>query len=192
MSGVQTIPAGTPAAAVAFPGASGACGVTAQRRLLEAVWPEQAGSLAALAVGMGLQGDAAADVLQEVYLTAMRQPPPIADEVGLVRWLFRVTANRCRLEHRRRGRWRRAWQAVAGAWRGKGSTADAPIGELARDVDAALSRLTDADRLLVVLRYFANQNSRQIAEIVDQPEATVRGRLRAVRQRLAEELAGWE
>ena len=166
--------------------------MTAQRRLLEAVWPEQAGALAALAVGMGMRGDAAADVLQEVYLTALRRPPQIADEVGLVRWLLRVTANRCRLEHRRQSRWRRAWQITAGAWRGKGTSAEIPIGELARDVDAALSRLAEGDRLLVVLRYFVNLNSREIAEIVNQPEATVRGRLRALRLRLADELAGWE
>jgi DNA-directed RNA polymerase specialized sigma24 family protein len=67
--------------------------VTAQRRLLEAVWPEQAASLVALAAGMGLKPDAAADVLQEVYLTALRTPPPIASEVDLARWLFRVTAS---------------------------------------------------------------------------------------------------
>jgi DNA-directed RNA polymerase specialized sigma24 family protein len=34
-------------------------------------------------------------------------------------------------------------------------------------------------------------NSRQIAEIVDQPESTIRSRLRAARRRLAEELAEW-
>src|SRR5687767_6375224 len=104
MSGVQSIPAGTLPAAVASRSVRGAGGVTAQRRLLDAVWADQAGPLAALAAGLGLKPDAAADVLQEVYLTALRTPPPIASEVELARWLFRVTANRCRLEHRQRGR----------------------------------------------------------------------------------------
>lgn len=165
--------------------------MTAKQRLLDAVWAAQTGALAALAVGLGLKRDAAADVLQDVYLTALRRPPPIADETYLAGWLFRVTANRCRLEHRRHGRWRRAWQSLSGGRHGDGHVGGVPIGELRRDVDAALARLADDDRLLVVLRYFANQNSRQIAEIVDQPEATVRGRLRIARQFLARELAEW-
>ncbi len=161
------------------------------RRLLERVWSGQAASLAALAAGLGLTHDEAADVLQDVYLTALRQPPAIADDEDLVRWLFRVTANRCRLAHRRRGRWRRVWNSLAAAWKSDGSVSGVSIGELRREVDAALAKLTGDDRLLVVLRYFANLNSRQIAEIVDQPESTIRSRLRAARRRLAEELAEW-
>jgi RNA polymerase sigma-70 factor (ECF subfamily) len=147
--------------------------------------------LASLAAGMGLASDEAADVLQDVYLATLRQPPAIADDEDLVRLLLRVTANRCRLAHRRRGRWRRAWQSLAAAWRSDGSAAGVSIGELRREVDAALAKLPDDDRLLVVLRYFVNLNSRQIGEIVEQPESTVRGRLRAARRRLAEELAQW-
>jgi RNA polymerase sigma factor (sigma-70 family) len=66
-----------------------------------------------------------------------------------------------------------------------------PSGELRREVDQALATLEPEDRLLVALRYFMNLNSRQIAEIVDEPESTVRGRLRIARMRLAEKLAEW-
>ena len=165
--------------------------MTAFRRLMERVWPDQAAPLAVLAVGMGLRREQAADVLQDVYLTALRHPPPIDREADLARWLFRVTANRCRLEHRRRGRWRRLWQSLAGIWHGNSRATEVPIGELRREVDVALTRLNDSDRLLVVLRYFANLNSREIAEIVEQPESTVRSRLRAARTQLAGDLAEW-
>jgi len=165
--------------------------VTAFRRLMERVWPEQAAPLAVLAVGMGLRREQAADVLQDVYLTALRHPPPIDREADLTRWLFRVTANRCRLEHRRRSRWRRLWQSLAGVWQGDGRAAEVPIGELRREVDVALAHLDDNERLLVVLRYFANLNSREIAEIVEQPESTERSSLRTARKRLAEDLAEW-
>jgi RNA polymerase sigma-70 factor (ECF subfamily) len=158
------------------------------QRLLERVWRLHAGRLAALAVGLGLPRDTTADALQDVYLTALRQPPPADSEADLLRWLFRVTTNRCHLEHRRRGRWQRLWQSVAGAWRSDGHAADVPIGELRREVDAALVRLAEGDRLLVVLRYFVELNSRQIAE---QPESTVRSRLRIARLQLAEWLADW-
>ena len=190
MSAAQSLHAGLrPADRSAGP-VEGA-GVGAEVRLLERVWTDRAVALASLAVGMGLERGRAADVLQDVYLIALRRPPPIDDEAELARWMFRVTANLCRLEHRRRSRWRRAWQSLAATWQGAGGAAGVPIGTLRSEVDAALARLADDDRLLVVLRYFVELNSRQIAEIVEQPESTVRGRLRVARQRLAAELAEW-
>jgi len=191
MSASQTIPVGSLSAALASGAVVGAGSVTAFRRLMERVWPEQTAPLAVLAVGMGLRREQAADVLQEVYLTAIAHSPPIDREADLARWLFRVTANRCRLEHRRRGRWRRLWQSLSGAWQGDVLATAVPIGELRREVDRALARLNDSDRLLVVLRYFADLNSREIAEIVEQPESTVRSRLRAARTQLAGDLAEW-
>jgi DNA-directed RNA polymerase specialized sigma24 family protein len=87
-------------------------------------------------------------VLQEVYITAMQKPPAVTSECELVRWLFQVTVNRCRLEHRRHSRRRRLW-------------------------------------------YFTDLNSREIGQITNLPEATVRGRLRAARRKLAEVLSDW-
>jgi len=59
------------------------------------------------------------------------------------------------------------------------------------EVNRALARLTEGDREVVVMRYFSELNSREIAEIVDMPEATVRGHLRAARRKLADELEDW-
>jgi len=163
------------------------------RRLLDEVWAKHDARLAKLAVGLGLRRDQTPDVLQDVYLMALRQPPAIGIEAELVRWLFRVTVNRCHLEHRRRGRWRRLWSSLSGVFdRHQRPAAAVGYGELKRDVDRALATLADDDRTLVVMRYFLNLNSRQIAEIVGMPEATVRGRLRAARSKLAEELAEWK
>lgn len=171
--------------------APGARGLSHFRRLLAAVWSEQAGNLASLALGLGLKRDQAADALQDVYVTAIARPPANPDAGELKRWLFRVTVNRCRLEHRRAGRWRRLWSKLAAAWHGEAANFAAIDGELKREVDQALSKLTADDRALVVMRYFSELNSREIAEIVGIPEATVRGRLRAARRKLAEELASW-
>jgi RNA polymerase sigma-70 factor (ECF subfamily) len=162
------------------------------RRLLDEVWRESESRLGRLAVGMGLHGDQAADVVQDVYLTAIQDPPAIETELELVRWLFRVTVNRCHLEHRSRGRWGRIWALLARTWQNDGPAADAAsCGELKDEVTKALATLANDDRLLVAMRYFSDLNSRQIAEIVGRPEATIRGRLRAARRKLAEELAEW-
>jgi RNA polymerase sigma-70 factor, ECF subfamily len=162
------------------------------RRLLDEVWRESESRLAKLALGLGLPADQAADVLQDVYVTAIQKPPAISDEPELLHWLFRVTVNRCHLEYRRRGRWRRLWSSLARAWDGNHRpNGAAGYGELKDEVAGALATLADEDRALVVMRYFSDLNSRQIAEIVGMPEGTVRGRLRAARRKLADELADW-
>ena len=163
------------------------------RRLLDEVWRESADRLSRLALGMGLQPDQAADALQDVYLMAIQKPPVIGEGRELARWLVRVTVNRCQLEHRRRGRWRRLWDSLARAW--NVNAHDAPLGvdgEMKREVNEALAKLAAEDRQLVAMRYFADLNSREIGEIVGLPEATVRSRLRAARRKLAEELAEWD
>lgn len=177
--------------ALAGGSAPGARGLSPFRRLLAAVWTEQAGPLASLALVMGLKREQAADALQDVYVMAIDKPPAITDAAELKRWLFRVTVNRCHLEHRRKGRWRRLWSTLAGAWRGGAVNAAAMDGELKCEVDQALLKLDADDRALVAMRYFSELNSREIAEVVGIPEATVRGRLRAARQKLAKELASW-
>src|SRR3954452_24191850 len=83
------------------------------RRLLDVVWEENEARLAGLAVGLGLRRDQAADALQDVYLMAIQKPPVISEATELVQWLFRVTVNRCHLDHRRRGRWQRFWSSLA-------------------------------------------------------------------------------
>ena len=190
MNAARSLPLGVLSAAAICPSVDGAGGLTGFRRLLEGVWTAQAHRLAALTAALGLPRELAADVLQDVYVTALRQPPAIDKEAELLRWLFRVTANRAKLEHRRRGRWRRLWHSLARSWRD--DVPAALCGELKTEIERALATLDEDDRTLVAMRYFAELNSREIGEIVGMPEATVRGRLRAARQKLAHELADWQ
>jgi len=187
MTAAQTLPLGVLTAADS-PSADGAS-LSAFGRLLECVWAEQAPRLSALAFGLGLRRDQVADLLQDVFASALAQPPAIEDREELARWLFRVTANRANLEHRRRGRWQRLWQSLARTW-----TNESPceVGkELKAEVERALATLEPEDRTLVAMRYFSELNSREIAEIVGISESTIRGRLRAARRKLALELADW-
>jgi RNA polymerase sigma-70 factor (ECF subfamily) len=133
---------------------------------------------------LGLKQDQVADA-------AMRKPPAIEDQAALMSWLLQVTVNRCYLEHRQRGRWHRLWTSLATVWEPRGTSAAAWHGELRAEVDRALGTLAQDDRTLIVLRYFVGLNSREIGEIAGLSEATVRGRLRAARHKLATELADW-
>lgn len=192
MNATPPLLAGRPTEAVANQQAADVFPLNSFRRLLDEVWGENEARLAKLAIGMGLSGEQAADVLQDVYLMAIHKPPAIVDGGELRRWLFRVTANRCHLEHRHRGRWRRLWSSLEKVWTTSYRSGSSPVyGELKQDVSRALATLTDDDRKLVVMRYFSDLNSREIADIVGMPEATVRGHLRAARRKLADELEDW-
>jgi RNA polymerase sigma-70 factor (ECF subfamily) len=163
--------------------------LNAFRRLLDEIWGENEAPLTRLASGLGLPRDQAADVLHDVYLMAIHKPPLIEDGAELRRWLFRVMANRCHLEHRRRSRWRRLWSSLSLAWTANYvSSRSLVYGELKQEINRALATLSEVDRKLVVMRYFSDLNSREIADIVGMPETTVRGHLRAARRKLADEL----
>ena len=193
MNPTQLAPAGSLPVVAARRSAEGLSALRPFRRLLDEVWRGSEDRLSRLVLGLGLKADQAADVLQDVYLMTLQKPPAIGEAAELARWLVRVTANRCHREHRRRGRWRKLWDSLATTC--KFETTPAAIaeagGELKREVDQALARLADDDRLLIAMRYFADLNSREIGQIMDLPEATVRGRLRAARRKLAQELADW-
>ncbi|MEZ4225156.1 MAG: RNA polymerase sigma factor [Polyangiaceae bacterium] len=61
--------------------------------------------------------------------------------------------------------------------------------ERARRLHAALARLSPKKRAVVVLVEFEGLSMREVAQIVDANERTVRSRLRDARKKLAEELA---
>jgi len=165
------------------------------REMLESVWegiePELRRTIAALGVDAGR----AADILQDVYLAAWRKPPPGVAPAELRRWLFRVAINRCHLEHRRASRWRRVVQAVGRLRLGRKQDSQDSEAEksLARQEEkelarAALQRLDPEVRTILVLRYVAEFDSKEIGRILNLPDSTVRSRLRTARQALADEL----
>jgi RNA polymerase sigma factor (sigma-70 family) len=185
---------------------------------LAAAWEDVRPELSRLVRAMGVGSANADDILQEVYLTAREKCPqalrtysecPIslremASESPLSlrerarvredlrKWLIRVTVNRCRLEHRRTGRWRRAFMALTHLFDRRAPNA-AAAETLSRDaqrqqVHQALQSLDADTRSLLVLRYFADFDSTEIGLIMQLPDATVRGRLCRARQKLADRL----
>ena len=162
-----------------------------QRRLL-GVWEKALPGLARLVAGMGCGPGCGEDVLQDVYLSALRSRAGRLAPAGLRRWLFRVAINRCREEHRRRARFRRA---VANFLRRRSdppvaasAAAEAARRQDRRAVAEALAMLEEHLKAPLVMRYLCEMECRQIAEILGLPDSTVRSRLRAGRGVLAEAL----
>jgi RNA polymerase sigma-70 factor (ECF subfamily) len=159
---------------------------------LAAAWEELRPELSRLVRALGVGSANANDILQEVYLTAREKCPRALDFEDLRKWLIRVTVNRCRLEHRRTGRWRRAFLALTHLFDRRGQNATAAK-SLSRDAERhqvrqALQSLDANTRSLLVLRYFADFDSTEIGHIMQLPRATVRCRLRRARRKLADRL----
>lgn len=160
-------------------------------------WDESLPELKRLAAALGGAG-AADDILQDVYLATMTRKGGRLDGQELRRWLFRVTVNRCHLENRKRIRGRKVLKRLVNWFRKEHVIAGPPGTVIRRDrrraVRSALEKLEETLKAPLVLRYFQDFNSKQIAEILGIPDGTVRSRLRTARMKLAAALrkAGYD
>lgn len=146
-----------------------------------------------LVVAMGLSGEEGQDILQDVYVEAVKGPPKYRGEQEVLRWLMRVTANRCLFEFRQRKRHRRAASEVVKQWAELKKDSSVPDMQAiaAEEVETMMQCLREMDESLQVplaMRYFCELNSTEIGEILDLEPGTVRKRLHKGRIILAEAL----
>ncbi len=146
-----------------------------------------------LVVAMGLSAEEGQDILQDVYVEAVKGPGKYRGELEASRWLMRVTANRCLLEFRRRKRHRRAASEVVKQWAELEKNALGPDKQAIRteEVETMMQCLREMDESLQVplaMRYFCELNSTEIGEILELEPGTVRKRLHKGRIILADAL----
>ena len=157
-----------------------------------ALWQEICPKLKRMIAALGCPGDAADDVLQDVYLSMIRHGDNLPDREGLRRWLFRVTINRSHLENRMRNRQRRLLLRLATRLRrGRRDTQFEDLASRRDEQEAVRSALADLDHALkapLVLRYFQGMSLKEIGDILEMPDWTVRRRLQEARMKLAAEL----
>jgi RNA polymerase sigma-70 factor (ECF subfamily) len=129
----------------------------------------------------------AEDLAQETLLRAWRHFDMLRQrDVNAQRaWLLRT------LRHRAIEAWRHQRPERLECAENVDFAEDGTPSALRLDVIAALGQLTPADREVVVLRYFLDLSSRDIAEVTGLPDGTVRRRLAQCRTRLAACLADW-
>jgi RNA polymerase sigma-70 factor (ECF subfamily) len=135
-----------------------------------------------------LKGDdaAAQDVTQEVFVKVFRAAPSFRQDARLSTWLYRIVANACMDELRRRRR-----LVLYGDVPSRIHPAVAPSEpvELDADVSAALGRLSPKVRIAVLLRYFDDLTYDEIADALGVTHGTVASRLNRAHKFLARELA---
>jgi RNA polymerase sigma-70 factor (ECF subfamily) len=124
--------------------------------------------------------DAAADLLQDVFLRLHRFVLHVDPQRPLEPWLYRMTANLAYTWLKRHNRWTRSLEDVA-EWLA-GSKKQTP--SVQAEANAAWLELRQAivalpfqQRVVVVLYYLNDLSLQEIAEILDIPEGTVKSRL---------------
>jgi RNA polymerase sigma-70 factor (ECF subfamily) len=142
---------------------------------------------------LAITGDAeaAADLLQEVFLRLHRFASHVDYDRPLEPWLYRMTTNLSYTWVKRHNRLLRPLEDVAD-WI-TGSRKDIPavrseINESWRQVQQAMSSLPLSHRGVVALYYIDDLSIQEIAEILDIPVGTVKSRLHYSRQALKRSL----
>lgn len=142
---------------------------------------------------LGITNDVetAADVTQDVFLRLYRFADRVDPSRPLEPWLYRVAVNQANSWLRRRTRWMRVLEEMAG-WLSIGGKptveAQAEHEDEWRWVGRAVACLPATQRAVVVLYYVNDLSIREIAEILGIPQGTVKSRLHYGRLSLKKEL----
>ncbi len=145
----------------------------------------------------------AKDIYQEVFLKVHRALENFRFESKFSTWLFRVTTNTC-LTYEARRKKNRLFSLDGDRGRdGEGDTLSENLqtppeserlalnAEARRQIEAALKRLSPQQRLIFSLRHFDGHKLREIAELLDCAEGTVKKHLFVATERMKEQLLPW-
>lgn len=149
-----------------------------------------------LALRMLQDGEEAADVCQEVFLSAFRNIRRFQRRSRFSTWLYRIASNKCltRLKRSPR-RGELPLEGTEGTKRMRGlslvENQDRLIWERERrgQILKALRGLTDEQRIVVEMRIYQDRKFDEIAEILDLPSSTVKSRFYSSLSQLKDELA---
>jgi len=135
--------------------------------------------------------DAAADLLQDVFLRLHRFAHNIDPLRPLEPWLYRMTTNLSYDWVKRRNRWPRPLEDLADWLIGTGKNLPYEMAEKSDEwfqVQRAVAALPLPQRVVVVLYYLNDLAIQDIAEILEVPIGTVKSRLYYGRQTLKKSL----
>lgn len=119
----------------------------------------------------------AEDALQEIFLRVYKALPTFDSAKGaFTTWIYRITVNYC-LSRRRRHRPPLLALDAVGARAFTDPVGFAEHAENKGTVLQAIAGLSDKLRTVLILRYYLDLSYKEIAEILDIPEGTVKSRL---------------
>lgn len=147
------------------------------------------------ALSLRMLGNAAdaEDAAQESFLKAYRALGSYEPGRPFSTWLLSITAHHC-IDRIRRRRPEPLSLDELPPWRGIAAPTVDPEraaidGDRATWMTGLLGRLAEADRLVLILRYWHDLGYHEIAEMTETSEAAVKSRLHRARRQLAEMMA---
>ena len=163
-----------------------------QEALAEA-YRRHAGAVYALARRLLVDSALAEEIVQEVFLRLWNTPDKYDPERGALRsYLLAQCHGRSidllRSESSRRNREERDLRRTAES--GYDLEHEVVDMAVADRVQEALATLPDGERQAITLAYFGGHTYREVAEMLDTPEGTVKSRIRSGLKRLRTELVG--
>ena len=163
-------------------------------RAFELIYDRHGGAAFSLAYRMVGNRVAAEDVVQEAFLSIWRSRMRYDSSRGSVRtWVLGIVHNRTIDALRRGATHERRQEALDGVEERheapERTDVEAARREEARSVRGALETLPDEQRRTIELAYFGGFTHSQIAELLDEPIGTVKGRMRLGLDKLRRQLA---
>jgi RNA polymerase sigma-70 factor (ECF subfamily) len=158
---------------------------------LAEAYRRHAGAVFALSQRMLWERGVAEEMVQEVFLRLWEQPERFDRSRGSLRsFLLMDTHARCvdrlRSDARRRDREQKSARAAGVADYDVSLEAwDLSVGEQVRE---AMTALSEGEREAIELAYFGGHTYREVARMLDQPEGTVKSRIRTGLTRLRKQL----
>ena len=163
-------------------------------RAFELIYDRHGGAAFSLAYRMVGNRVAAEDVVQEAFLSIWRSRMRYDSSRGSVRtWVLGIVHNRTIDALRRGATHERRQEALDGVEERHEAPeltdVEAARREEARSVRGALETLPEEQRRTIELAYFGGFTHSQIAELLDEPIGTVKGRMRLGLDKLRRQLA---
>lgn len=122
----------------------------------------------------------ASEVSQQTFITVQQKLGQLKDPAGFRLWLYRTVINHCHSEARQarnRARRRERYQQINAPGVAPGPEVRYEKEEQAQYILAALQQLPEEQRTVLILKEYEGLKFREIAELLDLPENTVKSRL---------------
>lgn len=131
--------------------------------------------------------DEAYDVVQEVFIRALREPRFFDEDFRIRAWLFRVTSNLCFNSVRDRNRRGAILEAAPREESRRADQMERVLEDEQRGaVLTAIDQLTEEHKDILLLRYYDDLSYAEIADVLGIKLGTVMSRLSRARTRLSE------